>query len=758
MVKRFVLFFMSFISLTFSQERFNGAHALGYVEELCQPKYKGRRTGSAEARRAALWISDCLRDWGTVPLGDHGGYLQLFPMLVTEQRTRAKLKLHDGPFGSIDYLDGVDFMPYSNSGSGKVSAEVVFVGFGISAAEMGWDDYAGVDVRGKIVLIYRGTPAIDKDWAFTYERSYKVSTAAKKGAKGILMLDRGDWPIRGATVTAEGYQPNLPVFNISKKTGRDLFVGLHKNIDHLIRDLAKKPQSMALNRRMEMAVQFRIPQLQEGENVLALLRGSDPVLADEVIVVGAHMDHNGLSLAGHLYAGADDNASGTAVVMELARALQGKPLKRSVLLACFGGEEQGLLGSHHFAYHPTVTAEKIAAMINLDMEGAGDGGVSISGRNYYLEPLRSWFNAYSDSVRTKTKLRRGSGMFGSDHAHFVEQGIPAFYFSSTGDHPFYHQFEDDPSTLNVQALQFVGDRCLDLVCALANAEGSLLYNGDRSGRFFYLFGDQIDFSYQPFATLAQSDSLRDRAVPAAVRCVVYGLSALESKTDTDLYARYDRLEQQIKKSTALLRFKNAATLDEAAAQQRVCAAVALDGALALQLDPAHSRTLCRAGVNWLTIRSAQAPFFDNGGLSSTGRSLLQTWSEENGMIECCLADTGKLSAILTVAKAKTFLRLRPAEAAVISDYLAQRLEKGRSLLLLESMPQDSIQTIWRLYERLKPGTLHLSLTKSVSVSDQEKYHWLQKLYDDRKKSADASKAYSAMIKLLAENINNFIGR
>ncbi|NLP12678.1 M28 family peptidase, partial [bacterium] len=196
--------------------------------------------------------------------------------------------------------------------------------YGISEPSKGWDDYAGMDVKGKIVLIQRGLPQDGQEWAFANERFYKVRTAEQKGAVGLLMLDRGDWPMRGVTIAAEGYQPHMPIFNISKKVARDLFTGCYKNIDHLLRDLAKKPQSFSLNRRMAMTSRFELAAIQEGENVLAMVRGTDPVLADEYLVVGAHMDHNGLSLDGHLYAGADDNASGAAVVMEMARVITQK--------------------------------------------------------------------------------------------------------------------------------------------------------------------------------------------------------------------------------------------------------------------------------------------------------------------------------------------------------------------------------------------------------------------------------------------------
>ena len=755
MLRRCLSLSLLLVVLAGAQERFNGANAFRHIQQLCRAEYKGRKTGMAEAHQASLWIVEQFKSWGLQPMGDHGGYLQEFPMIVTEQKGKAKLKLHNSSYGVLDYVDGLDFVPYMNSGSGNITAEVAFVGYGISAPEMGWDDYAGVEVKGKIVLIQRGMPADGQDWSSANERFYKVRIAAARGAIGLLMLDRGDWPMRGVTVTGEGYQPNMPIFNISKKVARDLFIGCHKNLDHVIRDLAKKPQSFILPRTLSMSIRVDALATQKGENVLAVLPGTDPVLAEEFLVVGGHMDHNGLSADDRLlYAGADDNASGTAVVMELARIFSRHKCKRSIVFACFGGEEQGLLGSWFFAHHPTIAAEKIAAMLNFDMEGCGDGGAHISGRNYWLEPMRSWTGSHDDSVRRKLTLSRGPGIFGSDHAFFVEQGIPAVYFSSSGDHPFYHQFEDDPSTINLASLQFVGDRAAELLDRLAAAP-TLLYQGNRSGRFFYLFGDQIDFSAQPWSALAHADSLLQRAVPAAVHCIVY---QLDSGTQADLFTELEQVEQQIIDDSTLIRFKNSAQLNEAAAQARLAVAVILNGTARLQGKTAYARMLCRAGVNWLSIQSTTDPIFSQNGLSDWGRSLLQAWSEENGLLDCTIADTAQVASLLSVGQSKVMLRLRQQQAVALADWLKRKLQDKRLLLILEATPDQPVEPVWKLVEQLPAAGCHVAFTKPLAINDEYKYQWLQKLYDIRKNTEGVAKTYSVMLKLFGENLKTFTGK
>ncbi|MCU0643179.1 MAG: hypothetical protein MUC94_02870, partial [bacterium] len=146
-----------------AQERFQAEKAVGYIQQLCQPEFEARKTGLPGARKAAEWIGSQFKAWGLQPGGDNGTFIQEYPMLVTTQKKTAQLILKNGLFGPVAYQDENDFHLYFNSGSGKTTAEVVFVGFGISAPEKGWDDYLGIDVRGKIAFIYRGTPGDGQD-------------------------------------------------------------------------------------------------------------------------------------------------------------------------------------------------------------------------------------------------------------------------------------------------------------------------------------------------------------------------------------------------------------------------------------------------------------------------------------------------------------------------------------------------------------------------------------------------------------------
>lgn len=603
-----------------AQEKFTGENAFNYIQQFCRPEYEARKTGLPGARKAAEWIAEQFQSWGLQPGGDNGTFIQEYPMIVTNQQKTALLKLNNGVFGPISYQEENDFHLYFNSGSGKVTAEVIFVGFGISAPEKGWDDYFGIDVRDKIALIYRGTPDDGQDWSAENERDYKMQQATQHGAAGLIMFER-DWAIRGGTIHEEGYNPRLPALGISKKVARDIFQGIYRNLDHTIRDLAKSPRSFATGKTMfiEALVEKIEPGI--GENVIGILSGNDPVLKDEFIVIGAHMDHNGVSPKGHAYAGADDNASGTAVVMELARvfANQQSKLKRSLVFIAFGGEEQGLRGSKYFNEHPTIPAEKTCLMFNFDMEGQGDGGGGFGGRNYFPEIVSEMISSLSDSVQKKLSVGRSGGMWGSDHAHFIEQGIPDFGFYSTGDHPFYHQVEDDPSQINPQSLQFVGDRASELLLKFATYPASLLFDGKRQGRTFLMFGDQMDFALdrtEQFGIEAELKQWIQDKINRGVAGVVMPLTGSLFSQPDNFYRSIDEMNQWVKKNDRLvIRYQNGNSLNQATSAGKMAIATGVIGSQRFRHDLSALRNLSQLGLSFLCLQD-KAIRYSRGGNSA----------------------------------------------------------------------------------------------------------------------------------------------
>ncbi|HHS14280.1 MAG TPA: M20/M25/M40 family metallo-hydrolase [bacterium] len=739
-----------------AQIPFSGEQAKSYIDRLCEEEFRGRKTGLPGAREAAEWIAGQFESWGLEP-GAGDSYIQEFPMLATDQVRPAVFQLRNGLFGPVTYQQGNDFTVYFNSGSGNVTAEVVFAGFGISEPDKGWDDYQGVDVRGKVLLLYRGTPEDGQDWTEENERHYKIQTAAAHGAAALLILEQREWAIRGGTIHEKGYHPRMPALAVSRKTAFDLFQGTFRNMDYILRDLRRSPQSFAMGKTVHLQLEMKRVKPGSGENVVAVLPGNDPVLRNEFIVIGGHMDHNGVDPQGRIYAGADDNASGTAVVMELARtlALEGGT-RRSLVFVAFGGEEQGLLGSSYYADHPTVSADRIAAMLNFDMTGTGDGGAGFGGRNYFPGLIDAMRENLPDDMSKKLRISRGWGMGGSDHAHYIEQGIPSFGFFSTGGHPFYHRLEDLPRTINVASLQFVGDAAGRLILTLADHESTLLFGGSRQGRCFLLFGDQIAagtdldiFSLNEKETAA----LQHQADGLGIRCLGTDLA---SEEDTDLYGALRRWDQFINGQDHFIFYQpgvfgTAATSDKLSLAIRVNARQVTDAGIWGHLT--------RLGVHMLQIDETEGPLFEKDGLSDLGKAVLDACKQHHVLLIWSPEHLEFFRLGLPDYAGPVLFPMDP-QAALDAEIADCFFESSRRLLMVQVGMNTNAESLCRLTDRYGIENVHIDFSGFLNEEDESSFRsaWdkAQKLYEKRLENDSKKKVYTDMTALMGGNLNAFL--
>ncbi len=748
----------------FAQDKFSSDNARDYINQLCQPQFQARKTGLPGARKAAEWIASQFQSWGLQPGGENGTFIQRYPMIITHQRKPAQLQLKTGPFAPITYQDENDFHLYFNSGSGKVTAEVVFVGFGISAPEKGWDDYAGIDLTGKIVLIYRGTPSDGQDWSAENERDYKMQQAAKHGAIAMLMVER-DWAIRGGTIHEEGYHPRLPALSISKKVAIDIFRGTYRQFDHTIRDLAKKTNSFATGKVMSIEAQVDRIEPGMGENVIGILPGNDPILKDEFIIIGAHMDHNGIGASGFGYHGADDNASGTATVMELARVFAARPMEfnRSLVFIAFGGEEQGLRGSKFFAANPTVPADQICLMINFDMVGQGNGGAGFGGRNYFPKIIDQMIASQSDSVQKKLSIGRSGGMWGSDHAHFIEQGIPDFTFYSTGDHPFYHQIEDDPSQINPRSLQFVGDRASELLATFANHPSSLLFDGNRQGRTFLMFGDQIDFALTRDQQFKDENELKQwlqRNIDHGVSAVVLPLTGPLFSQPDNYYRCIDEMNQWVKRNGQLaLRYQSGNSLHQAKSEGKIAVATGVMGTKIFVHDTGALRNLSKLGLSFLCINDKRDPIFEGSKLSAFGAEILSICQEGNITLVWQANDGSLLSKILKSYSGKVLVKNAGNMETISHEPIEEFAPLKNVLLLIEWDPDSQAEKLSELMDRIGVHKVHFSIIAGDNDPNSNidpSIRLVQQLYESRMQRHNRNEVYREMTKVLGENLRNFL--
>lgn len=465
---------------------FDAARYLEHIKYLASPEMKGRATGSPELEKAAQYIAARFKEDGLATVPGANGYLQPFQVTTSAKLGRNNKFDVAGPNGETQTLvSGKDFTPLNFSSSGSASGGVVFAGYGITAPEYNYDDYAGLDVKGKFVLVLAHEPqefdatSVFEGKVYTDHSQFysKASSARIHGARGLILVadrmnHRQDAEELESFGKAEGpADAGIPTVQLKEEVVKPWFDGTKaaggKDIEALEAaiDADLKPRSFALTGievRETVDVQRAVKTV---NNVLAYLPGQ----TDEYTIVGAHYDHLGLgeqfsmapSLAGTVHPGADDNASGTAGVLELARYFASRPKpRRGMLFMSFAGEELGLLGSGHYANHPLLPLAKAAAMINLDMIGRVREGKLYVGGAGTGTTLRADLEKFAPNYKFKTDYSDNSGYGSSDHTSFTTKQVPVLFFFS-GLHSDYHKPGDTWDKIDaasaVEVLRFVAD-------------------------------------------------------------------------------------------------------------------------------------------------------------------------------------------------------------------------------------------------------------------------------------------------------------
>jgi hypothetical protein len=423
----------------------------------------GRGAGTAGAEQAAEHIARQFQQAGLKP-GGAQGYFQSFPV-ITGIRLGQNTSLTLEGDAAISLQPGQDFTPFGFSEDGSVRAEVVFAGYGITAPELNYDDYAGVDVTDKIVLVMTHEPREKDDkspfrdpTAYRYtEVRYKAINAREHGAKAIVIVEdplnhRGEpeelFAIRGV---AGGDRAGIMAINAKRDVAEQLLKATGKSLPDLQQkiDRTMTPRSFPIpSARVVIRVEL-IEERGTTSNVIGILPGRDPILKETAIVIGAHYDHLGLggeySLApsryGEVHPGADDNASGTAGVIQLARVFaKTGGAKRTLIFIAFAAEEMGLLGSSHYVKHPIIPLDKTVAMLNLDMIGRlRNDTLYVLGAKTGKE-FEGLFQTVNHDLALKLQLG-GDGYGPSDHTSFSLQKRPVLFFF-TGPHSDYHRPSD----------------------------------------------------------------------------------------------------------------------------------------------------------------------------------------------------------------------------------------------------------------------------------------------------------------------------
>ncbi len=427
------------------------------VAEIASDAYQGRAPGSEGDIKARAWLAAELQKIGFAPGANGGSWEQPFDLVGISAAVPDTWDMHAGG-KSVQFKPGTEFIAASGVQKDLAElkdAEVVFVGYGIHAPEYQWDDYKGMDLKGKVLLMLNNDP----DWdpalfegvrRLYYGRwTYKYEEAARQGAAGAIIIHTDPsagypWQVVQSSFSGEqfelpaGAEPRVQVTAWLTETaaGRLVQLGGHDLAQLLAAAREREFHPVPLGVRTSLAMKTVIRSTRSA-NVIGILKGTDPVLAGEFVVYSAHHDHLGVGDANpngdpedHIYNGAVDNASGTGMVLSVARAFAALPARphRSIMAAFVGAEEQGLVGSEYFALHPPVPVGKLAANLNLD-----SGNILGQARDIILIGKgKSSLDAVADQVaafqgrETRPDQFPDKGYFyRSDQFSFARVGVPA---------------------------------------------------------------------------------------------------------------------------------------------------------------------------------------------------------------------------------------------------------------------------------------------------------------------------------------------
>jgi hypothetical protein len=470
---------------------------LEHIRILSSDDMKGRGNGTPELERAADYVAAQFKAAGLRPGGKDQSYFQPFELvagLTIGAENRITIERQNRRFA---FTLGSGYYPLAASANDDAAVAsttledvpLVFAGYGLVAPSAGYDDYATIDVTGKAVLIFSHEPQEQNSGSrlngarpmAQTTLAAKAAAARSRGARALLVVsdpshrtDEANYKLFPLDPEAENH--GIPVLRVRRDDMQPLLDAWKlDDVAALIeRDLVPRPrplegatvdyvEHLALNRRIV-------------RNVVGVLPGSDPARAGEAVVIGAHYDHVGIGgrfsvtpeRTGEIHNGADDNASGTAAVIEMARAAvsQSSRFPRTLVFIAFAGEERGLLGSAHYVRDPTIPLASTIAMLNLDMVGRARGGVDISGLDAapsMEEDLRAAVRAAESDLDIR---RQGPGAGRSDDSSFIDRRIPAINFF-TGFHNDYHRPGDDWEKIDAVGTRRVATLALELAARLA---------------------------------------------------------------------------------------------------------------------------------------------------------------------------------------------------------------------------------------------------------------------------------------------------
>ena len=436
------------VELATALETITGRDVIAHAKILSDAKFRGRSASSPPARRAAQYIADELRALGLRPGGNAGSFYQVFK-IHAGYRIRSHLEVRVAHDVAGNFRPGVDYRPiFLPNGKAAVSASVALVGYGITSDRLKFDEYGHVDVKGKAVIVFTGTP-----WSFEAARwlrrgvsdprydslAYKVDNAAAHGAACVLVVDNPAGWRRQIGVAEQlapmdigaSFRSTIPVVHVTRAFVSGVSGMSVAELRLLAAEIGRdmQPESTVLRARQIRLGASVSGRARIGRNVVAVLPGRDEKLRKEAVVLGAHYDHLGEGAEEEIYFGANDNAAGVGALLSVARAFTALATapRRTVVVVAFDAEEIGRLGSHHYVAKPPIPIDKTAMMINFDMIGRNEPNEIFAVGTRSSKEVHQIHQEMNRYVGLKLNHPASFRLGRSDHSPFYFAGVPILY-------------------------------------------------------------------------------------------------------------------------------------------------------------------------------------------------------------------------------------------------------------------------------------------------------------------------------------------
>jgi len=727
----------------------DGGKAFAHVKFLASDEFNGRKAGTPEYRKAAEYVAAEMQKAGLKPGGENGTWFQEVPFknwTNFEQPIRLEVV---SPSRRVYFAGrGRDFTPVPGTGSGTAKGGLVFAGYGVVSEKDGWNDYAALDVKGKIVMIMPDAPASLGDEAkaeWNFEK--KIKTAAAKGAVGLIEMDlttpgaqAGPRPRFGVLRSGQ-----CPEGFVVMRAGRDFLNDTFYLVGKSWRDLVsktlrlKRSMTLDLGVTVEMEAHF-VSGDRIAPNVVGILPGTDPKLKGEALVMGGHLDHLGIGVDGWIYPGADDNAGSAAVILETARALSAAGYKpaRTIVFGAWAGEEIGLVGSRHYTEHPVVPLDKTVLYMNLDMVGTGDSDLLIGGMTEFAELYEIAKRGLDPE--TAKKLRPRPNYRGSDHTSFWSKNVPAISLRTgevlterlDDEHPEYHQPGDNPATIDPELLRQAAQYHCDILQTLASSRENLL---DPVHRTLFLHRDAavVDMHCDTIGrAMAGEDLSQDlpkghidipKLKRGGVDLQVFACFAPPPSNDAEkgrsangVFAQIQAVNKLVEKNPDdLALVRSVAEANAARNASKTGALIGIEGGYAIENDLVLLREFYRAGVRLMTLTHWTAtdwadasgdPRPVHGGLTEFGESVV--------------AEMNRLGMVIDVSHShdETFWDvLRLSKAPVVASHSCCRALSPHHRNLSDEMLKALAEKDGVVGINFYPGFLRDDLDKKLPVVD-----------------------------------------